>query len=338
MKSEYLAQSYDAGRDVPLHAKAFSRVRDMNRMGSAVYPVANALARFGPLRAVANRMLGLAPQRSLPGFGPSLYRWNRRRRSHVREDAPTVILQPDCFTVYSEPHIGRAAIAVLEALGYRVVLPELGCCGRPGISHGLLSHARIECRDTADDLIEAVRRADAVAVVGLEPSCISSIVDDWLDLTIDVDQPALRELAAKTMGVEDFIATRWNEHPNRVDVVASDGADSPVVLHGHCHQKALWGMDGTVDVLQRIVGDHLRVLDTGCCGMAGSFGYTADHYDVSMAVAASSLLPQLREHDDATILSPGTSCRHQIHDAVRRQALHPIELVAQQMRIGMRKG
>lgn len=324
LKAEYLAHSYDAAGSVQLRAKLFGNIRAINRLGSAVHPVSNRLSR--PAMALAGKLLGLDSRRSLPRFDQSLYRWFDRRMSRVGSDAPAVVLFPDCFTVYNEPHIGRAAVHALESCGYRVILPRLGCCGRSMISVGMLREAQQVCARTAAALIDVVQRENAAGVVGCEPSCVSAIVDDWPELQLAVNPAALEKVVANTMSVEDFVETRCDVHPLRPKFAADDGSE-PVLLHGHCHQKALWGMDATVSLLSRVLGERLRIIDSGCCGMAGSFGYTADHYDLSMRIGELSLMPAIRAETEATVLAPGTSCRHQIKDATGRKAMHPIELI-----------
>ena len=234
---------------------------------------------------------------------------------------------PDCFAVYSEPKIGRAAILTLEALGYRVALPKIGCCGRALISNGMLGEASQTCHDTAEELIREVKRCDAVAVVGCEPSCVSAITDDWLDLDIGVDPDSLSELAAKTFLVEQFVDTHWDQGRSSL-AAGSLMHDRRVLLHGHCHQKALWGIESSASLLRRLLGSRLSVLDSGCCGMAGAFGYTPDHFDLSMRIGELALFGAIRSEPQAAIVAPGTSCRHQILDGTGRRALHPIELAA----------
>jgi Fe-S oxidoreductase len=254
-----------------------------------------------------------------------------------RKDRLAVILFPDSITVYNEPNIGRAAVLTLELLGYRVVLPKIGCCGRSLISTGMLAEAQGICRDTASALSGCIAEEKAVAVVGCEPSCISAIKDDWLDLDLGLDQSMLRNLDAQAFLVEQFVDARWDEHPAR-PAIAGDGGpfEESVLLHAHCHQKALWGADTSANALKRVLGNRLRVLDSGCCGMAGSFGYAREHYDLSMIIGEQSLFGPLRESPEAIVVAPGTSCRQQIHDGLGRIALHPIELIAQQLGIDVR--
>ena len=325
LKAEYTAQRFAATGRVPLRTRVFGRVRRLNRLGSAIHPLANALARFGPTSATLRLTLGIDRRRSLPPLGQSLYRWIEKRASPRGDGDPVVVLLPDCFTTYSEPQTGRAAVEVLERLGYRVVLPTAGCCGRSLISTGMLGEAQSECRATAEALIRCVARHDAVAVVGCEPSCVSAITDDWTDLDIDLDPGTVCDLAERTCLVEHFIESHWDRHPIAPRPSPWTGAE--VLLHGHCHEKALWGMQPTTTLLRRLLGGSLHVIEAGCCGMAGAFGYTTDHYDLSMAIGELDLFPALREQPQATILAPGTSCRHQIRDATARRALHPIEVI-----------
>ena len=273
-------------------------------------------------------VLGIDYRRSLPRNSKSLYRWFDKRSNETKgKDQPTVILLPDCFTTYSEPQIGIAAVKVLEKFGYRVVLPKSGCCGRAQISLGLLNQAQDICRNTASKLLQCVKDENAIAIVGCEPSCVSAIKDDWLDLDIALDHGELKKLADQTYMIEDFLEAKFDEHPNQI-CFNDNTNENLVMLHGHCHQKALWGMESSTNLLKRIVGNRLQVLDSGCCGMAGAFGYTKAHYDLSMQIGELSLMPSVRSDENAIILAPGTSCRHQIKDATNRNALHPIELIA----------
>jgi FAD/FMN-containing dehydrogenase/Fe-S oxidoreductase len=327
LKAEYTAQRFTARGRVPLRVRAFGGVRGLYRLGSAMAPLSGAAGRFGPTAWLLKCCLGIDRRRSLPAVGRSLYRWFEARPSPP--SGPAVVLLPDCFTVYGEPNIGRAAVRLLEGLGYRVVLPRLGCCGRSLLSTGLLAEAQQVCRATAEDLLECVSANEAIGVVTCEPSCLSAVTDDWLDLEMGVDPGRLRDLAARSWLVEQFVQQRWDEHPSRPQAGPWPGA-GPVLLHGHCHQKALWGLSSSGDLLRRLLGDRLRVLDTGCCGMAGAFGMTPNHFDLSMAIGDLDLFGAIGGAPQATVVAPGASCRHQILDGTKRLALHPVE-VAQRM-------
>lgn len=328
LKAEYLAQRYRE-EGVPLQARAFGAIRALNRLGSAFHPIANAVANFAPLRALMEAVLGIDRRRSLPPFARSAL---KRATPAIDVAKPTVLLFADCFSTYNEPHIAEAAIESLEAFGYRVVMPDVGCCGRAVISMGDLARARVHCAATARALLAAVEREKAIAVLGLEPSCLSAIKDDWQELAMDVDRERLRELKAKSWLVEEFLDRQWDAHPRRPLL---DATETRVLLHGHCHQKALWGVESSAGLLRRIYGPKLEVLKTGCCGMAGSFGFTTDRYELSMEIATLDptkggglgVLPAIAGDATAMVCAPGTSCRHQIHDGAARRAVHPVELL-----------
>ncbi|MHC4649958.1 MAG: FAD-binding and (Fe-S)-binding domain-containing protein [Planctomycetota bacterium] len=331
LKAEYTAQGYAVGVRIPVRARVFGNVRTLYRLGSAAPWLANAVGRFGPAAGLLERTLGIDRRRSLPAFGRSLYRWYASRSAPPA--GPAVVLLPDCFSVYGEPHVGQAAVRLLEGLGYRVVLPRLGCCGRALLSKGMLAEAQKVCRATAEDLLACVSANDAVGVVACEPGCLSAVKDDWLDLDMGADLERLRGLAARSWLVEQFVEEHWDEHPVRARPGSWGGwpGEAPVLLHGHCHQKALWGDASSGDLLRRLLGERLRVLDTGCCGMAGSFGMTRDHYDLSMAIGDLGLFGAIGAEPEATVVAPGASCRHQILDGTKRRALHPVEVVAQML-------
>ncbi|MBC8109409.1 MAG: 4Fe-4S dicluster domain-containing protein, partial [Anaerolineae bacterium] len=328
LKAECTGQRYREQR-APLSSRVFGNVRTLNRLGSIAPGFANWFNRVPFTRRMLNRRLGLAPQRSIPTFAPSLYRWFKKRRiSRADASPPVVVLYADCFTTYNEPHVGRAAVEVLESLGYEVRLPKVGCCARSMLSLGLMNTAISTTNTTLDQLIDATSDSRVKAVVVCEPSCLSAMKDDWLQMKIAKPEAAM-ELASKSFLVEEFVERFWNEHPNRPRIAPRPAG--PTILHGHCHQKALWGDSTSADALRRFVGDRLTVLPSGCCGMAGSFGYAAHRYDLSMKIGELSVFPPIRESPDAAIVAPGTSCRHQIKDGTGRVALHPIELIAQHL-------
>ena len=334
LKAEYTAQRFARRPSrIPISSRVFARVRAVNRIGSALRPVANAGLGFPPARFLLDRALGLDHRRTIPRFERSLYRWLARRPPPALDaTAPVVVLLGDCFTVYTEPRIARAAVVALEAFGYRVVVPRIGCCGRAMISTGMLAAAAPTCRATAEALLRSVDAHRAVALLGCEPSCVSAVQDDWLDLEMGVDPGRLEGLAAVTSLVEEFLEARWSDHPRRPELRVDPGS-RPALLHLHCHQKALGGGEATRGLLTRLLGDRLRVIDSGCCGMAGSFGMTRDHYDLSMRIGELSVFGPIRAEPEATVIAPGTSCRHQIHDGTGRVAVHPMELVAEAITI-----
>ena len=328
LKAEFAAQGFARQGRVPWRTRLIGRVRRSQRLGSRLWPLVNPLLAVPTVRRLLNGVLGFHPDRHLPTYGPAVDRWLRRRGSRAPAGAPAVILLPDCFSNYGQPGLGRLAVELLEAFGYRVVMPQLGCCGRTLISVGMLAEANRTVGATATALLQAVERHDAVAVLGLEPSCVSAVKDDWIDLRMGVDRQALRGLAARTFLVEEFLDAAWDRHPRRPPVPA--GRD-PVLLHAHCHQKALWGAETSAGLLRRIFGDRLRVLDSGCCGLAGSFGYAERRHALSLRIGELGVFPPIRAATDAVVAAPGTSCRDQIAQATGVEALHPVAIAAKML-------
>ena len=208
-----------------------------------------------------------------------------------------------------------------EKLGLQVNarrLPGQACCGRPAISMGLLDNAKA----MAHENVRGLSRGDAEALyVFLEPSCLSAFTDDYLTLADPSLQEAARSLAASLLKRRIL----FRREAGGTSAFLGLAADSPrILLHGHCHQKALWGTGDTLRLLRQIPGADVAEMQTGCCGVAGSFGY--EHYDLSLKIAEDRLLPAIRENPDAIVAAPGTSCRAQIHDA-GYGARHPLELV-----------
>ncbi|MFO0857677.1 MAG: FAD-linked oxidase C-terminal domain-containing protein [Phycisphaerales bacterium] len=342
LKAEYTAQRYrESG--TPLAAKIMGEIRMLNRLGAIAPAIANWMSTTGLARAIVNRVLDIHPQRSLPKFSEALdHAWPLRRPSATavlqdkttppnttrpsrRDGVQTIALFGDCFTMYNESHIGLATKRVFEAFGYNIVLANAGCCGRAKISLGLLAEAIHDIDDTLERLTPLIESDQVAAIVVAEPSCLSAFKDDWLNLKLRTPLTLRKKLAAKSFLPEQFLHVNWDKHPT---TPRFNSPQSPVLLHGHCHQKALWGASSSADMLRRVAGDKLRVLDTGCCGMAGSFGYTTDRYELSIKIGDLALLPEARKADAATsICAPGTSCRHQIHDGAAKHAKHPMELL-----------
>lgn len=337
LKAEYTAQRFKR-TGVPLATQILGHARTLGRLASRTPLLANAMNNSKAGRWAINRVLGFDPRRSIPAFGEPLPRMLRRAGIRAvrkpKGKLPAVVLFGDCFAMFNEPGIGVAAARVLTHLGYEVVLANMGCCARPMISLGMLGQANGVVDRTLRRLRPLVEHPNVQAIVVLEPSCLSALKDDWLKLRVQAPFDVRQKLAAKSMLVEDFVEREWDRHPSphEADPSLREPLLGPVILHGHCHQKALWGVETSANLLNRLVGPRLRVLDSGCCGMAGAFGYTPDRYDLSMKIGELVLMPAIRaagEH--ATIAAPGTSCRHQIHDGASVRALHPIEIAAEIM-------
>jgi Fe-S oxidoreductase len=331
LKAEYTSQRYRAAGGPTLAAMMFGHVRTLNRMGSITPGLATWVNRTRVAKWVLKKFARIDPRRDVPAFARSLA---RDFRGGVEPGKPRVVLFGDCFTMFNEPGIGRATKRVYERLGYGVELADAGCCGRSLISTGLLPEAVGEIEATLARLGPIAADPGVEAIFVAEPSCLSAIKDDWLDLKMGVPREVREKVASKCFLPEQYLGVKAGV-VERLKGMMVEKSEAGVALHGHCHQKALWGVETSAKVLRELVGERLTVLDTGCCGMAGSFGYTTDRYDLSMKIGEMTLFPALREADAAVaVCAPGTSCRHQIHDGTGRRAQHPIELIAELIGVG----
>ncbi len=260
-------------------------------------------------------VLGFTAARALPAWRSNYF----VDRVWVKRGNREVVLLVDTFNRYFEPENARAAVRVLEAAGLRVHVaqPRIGerplCCGRTFLSAGLVEEARIEARR----VIEALEPwlANGVPVIGLEPSCLYMLQDEYAVLL-----PEAKALGARVLAFEEFLARE--AQAGRLELKLKPLAEE-ALLHGHCHQKAFGAMGDVEKALALVPGLKVRTVETSCCGMAGSFGYEAEHHELSMKMAELSLLPAVRKAGAETlVVADGTSCRHQIADGAQRQALH----------------
>jgi FAD/FMN-containing dehydrogenase/Fe-S oxidoreductase len=317
-KAEFLSHYYERRLRPPI-AYALGLIPYWARLAQRAPGLANALASNAFAGTALKKVAGIAPERRLPRFANETFTaWFRRRGVHNATGEP-VLLWPDTFTNHFQPEIGRAAVAVLEAAGLRVYLPRRPlCCGRPLYDFGMLELAKRWLRRILVELRPAI--TDGVPVVGLEPSCLAAFRDELPNL-LPHDEDA-RRLSAQAFLLSEFLERKL------------DGWQPPqlgrkALVHGHCHHKALMKLDDEESVLRRLGLDY-EVLDSGCCGMAGSFGYHAgDQFDVSMKAGERVLLPAVRRADQGTlVLADGFSCRTQIADATGRRALHLAQVIA----------
>jgi len=322
-KAEFLHHHY-RGRLRPRPAYAMGLVMWWARLASRVPRLANALAAAPGTSTLLRDLGGITRERPLPLFATRTFRARMAARSGVgaapeREDGRgPVLLYPDTFTSFFEPEIGEAAVAVLEAAGFRVELPARQlCCGRPLYDFGFLGLARRFLRKNLDNLRDAVRRG--VPIVGLEPSCVATFRDELPALF--PDDPEAKALAASVVTLAELLESRAPEwRPPAIGRAA--------IVQGHCHHKAVMGMRADRAFLAR-AGVDATWLDGGCCGLAGSFGFEAAHYDVSMTCGELAVLPAVRAAPPETlVLADGFSCRRQIAHGTGRRALHIAELLA----------
>ncbi|MFB6098638.1 MAG: (Fe-S)-binding protein, partial [Salinibacter sp.] len=266
--------------------------------------------------------MGVSAERPLPPFARQTFRQWFEHHPESPAAGPRVVLFPDAFNAYHTPAPLRAATQVLRATGHRVELPATTVgSGRPLLSKGLVPEARRRAQQTVEVL--APYAEQGVPIVGLEPSSILTLRDEFLDLL--PDEPRAETVARQTFTFSEYVTV---QAANGVFDSATWTADSrDVLLHGHCHQKALVGTGATERALA-VPGYEVEVVDAGCCGMAGAFGYEAEHVDVSTQMAELRLAPAVRKSaPDTALAAPGFSCRSQIKDVTDRTARHPAELL-----------
>ncbi|MBE2997474.1 FAD-binding oxidoreductase [Nocardiopsis sp. HNM0947] len=318
-KAEFLHQHY-RGRVRPPAHYSMGWLPVWARLAAAAPAQVNRAARLPGLSTLAKKAAGVAGERDLPAFArTSFTRAFRRRaaRGEARTEGPRVVLWPDTFGNYMHPQVPAAAVRVLEDAGFRVVLPEgQVCCGLTWVSTGQLDVARTVMRRAVDALAPYV--AEGVPVVGLEPSCTAALKHDLVEL---LPGPESEEVASSVHTLASFLnrhAPDWQ--PPRVPASA--------LAQVHCHQHAVMGFDDDRDLIAR-AGVDGEVLDSGCCGLAGDFGFTEGHYEVSSAIGERELLPRVREADaDTLVLADGYSCRTQIEQGTGRGSLHLAQVLA----------
>ncbi|HEX6528817.1 MAG TPA: FAD-linked oxidase C-terminal domain-containing protein [Burkholderiales bacterium] len=295
MKVEYLAH-YKKQHGLSMRDRAIGYLPRYAPWAARLAPVANLIS------SVTKGALGFSSNRDLP-------KWRTDFFSETGSGEADVVLFVDTFNRYFEPENARAAMKVLEAAGYRVHAPSGLCCGRTFLSAGMVDRAKKEARRMVDALVPFAGKP----IIGLEPSCLLSLRDEF---------PALGfgQLAKSALLFEEFLA----RNPGKLKLKETR---QEALLHGHCHQKAFDVMPAVEQVLGMVPGLKVSTVQTSCCGMAGSFGYEAEHYDVSMKMAELSLLPAVRNSSQALLVADGTSCRHQIADGTGRQALHVARLL-----------
>ena len=326
LKSEVLQQHYD--RRGPTRRDRL--VRRSAAMAAALCgrwaPLWNALQRTATFRALLERVAAIDRRRVLPSYArqPLDRQLARRRLARPRAPAPepgvkSVVLFADTYLSYHQPRVGVAAAELLESCGYRVILATAGCCQRPRISHGFLRDARRDGEATLRRLDVYLRRGQSVVVC--EPSCASALTDDLPDL---IDDTELGERVAAGVSMIDVFLDR-ELRAGRLDRALESPAGK-ILVHGHCHQKALYGTSAMKRVLGGVPGLEVSEVDSGCCGMAGAFGYEKEHYELSRQIGEDRLFPAIRDLDaDTRIVACGFSCRHQIEHFTGRQAVHWVE-------------
>ena len=318
LKSEALAHHHEQ-RGTDLRSRIFGATRRLYRLGAVTAPVSNLLARPRPVRALMQRIAGIDGRRPLPRFRrDDLVRWNRSRPATPTAAGVTpgergeVVFLADSFTSHTEPDIGRAAIRLLEHAGWQVRVESGVCCARPQISKGLLPRAKAVAATLVDELAPEAERG--VPIVGCEPSCVSTLRDEHPKLLGD------SRVAASASLVEDLLLEALED-----GTLKPRPGPAKTLFHAHCHQKAVLGTASSARLLGHL--SEVDVLDAGCCGMAGSFGFETEHYELSLRIGGQRLFPSIESSPDATIAATGVSCRQQVAHGTGREAKHPVELL-----------
>jgi len=322
LKSEVSQQYYDK-HGASLRDKMIRRSSDVARQFSgSTAGLVNKIQQSQWFRAGLEKVAGFDRRRVLPEFASETFsQWFAKNDNPPKPDAPQVALFADTYLNYHEPQIGIAAYQLLSACGYEVLLAEAGCCQRPKISHGFLREAKQAGLKTTQNLDSYLKKK--IPVVVCEPSCASALNDDLPDLI--EDESLAKRLQSGVQMIDQFLFRERAAGRLNVDFSATA---PELLIHGHCHQKALYGTQAMKSLLETTPDQRVSEIDSGCCGMAGSFGYEQEHYELSEKIGSSVLFPAVKNADEATqIIACGFSCRHQIEHFTDRKAKHWVETI-----------
>ena len=325
LKYEFL-NSYFKNNKHSLRNILFANIALFSKFGTFFNPITNWIMKSSIFKKILNDFFDIDQRRSLPLFANQTFsQWYKSRSDKfiTEKSDQKVILFIDTFTEYNHPNLGILTVQLIESLGYEVIIPKVKCCGRPMLSKGMIESAKKNAIFNINSLYEDVK--NGTKLIGIEPSCILNFKDDYLDLT-EKDKKALI-IKENTLLLEEFIIEALNKTNKSLKFPKTD---SKILFQGHCHQKALNGTETVMNLLQSIVGKNAIEIDSGCCGMAGSFGYEKEHYDISIGIANQSLFPAIEsQKGDFEIVSEGISCRQQIEFGTNKKPKHLIELLAE---------
>lgn len=335
MKVEFL-HHYKARHGHKLKDKLVAHLPDYAHWASRFAPLLNLRDKLPGLAALSEKLLGFSARRRLPQW-QSQHFFNTANtgatRAQVLAAARPVVLFVDTFNGSFEAGNARAALQVLQAAGYTVHIASKAqadgkhlCCGRTYLATGMLAQAKAKAGELMAALWPFAEKG--IPIVGLEPSCLLTLRDEFLVMNLG---PQAQAISEQSMLFEEFLAREAAAGQLESLKARLQATDQAILLHGHCHQKAFGAISPVMDVLKLIPGAKPELIESSCCGMAGSFGYEASHYEVSMQMAELSLLPAVRAQPDAMVVADGTSCRHQIHDGAQREAVHVAVLLARQL-------
>ncbi len=336
MKVEFL-HHYKARHGYSFKDKLVAYLPDYAPWASRLAPLLNLRDKIPGLAALSEKLTGLSAKRTLPQWKTRTF-FNSAPAGATREEVlvatKPVVLFVDTFNGYFESDNAVSALKVLQAAGYtaHVATKKIAdgknlCCGRTYLASGMVDEAKAKARELVAALLPFAEKG--IAIVGLEPSCLLTLRDEMLVMGLG---EAAQTISQHALLLEEFLARE--AAAGKLDELKAklQPTDKPILLHGHCHQKAFGAVSPIIDVLKLIPGAQPELIESSCCGMAGSFGYEASHYEVSMQMAELSLLPAVRKQPNAIVVADGTSCRHQIKDGAQREAIHVAVLLARQLR------
>jgi FAD/FMN-containing dehydrogenase/Fe-S oxidoreductase len=324
LKYEFLAY-YQSIHGVPLRSRLFGKMPLSSAVGSKAPRLSNAIYNNRLFREILDRVAKIDKRRQLPQLARKPFRhWFQQHLAPSGNSRGKVVLWDDCHLTYHEPELGVAAVQILETAGFEVLLAEnRKCCGRPMISKGLLKEAKRHARQNVAVLEEFTNQG--IPIIGVEPSCIACMRDEYPDL---LQTDAARQVADHSFFFEEFI-TNLHQKGELDLTLVNPNAINRIKVHTHCYQKAFGTAENVIQMLRLIPDATVEEINSGCCGMAGSFGFEKEHYDISMAIGELSLFPSVRDsHVDTIIAAAGTSCRQQIKDGTGKKAVHPITVIA----------
>lgn len=326
LKAEFSQHYYD-DHGVPLRTKMIANYTQSSRLASLAPWAWNVAFGTPTIRKVLNRIVGFHPDRTIPMLHKTtLEKWHNARgqKTEARETQKLVYLFCDEFTNYNDVPLGQKAIQLLETLGYTVIIPKHLESARTWLSKGLVRKAKEIANANVQLLAPLI--TEETPLIGIEPSAILTFRDEYIDLADGELKTTARTLSTNCLMFEEFIVRELEA--GRIQSHQFKGKEQLIKFHGHCFQKSLASVVPTVRALQIPAGYKVHMIPSGCCGMAGSFGYEKEHYELSMKIGELVLFPAVREQaEDVIIAATGTSCRHQIHDGTKRTALHPAEIL-----------
>ena len=324
LKAEFLQHYYDAN-GVPLRSKLIANFTATAKLGSTAPSIYNFVMSNVVTGTLIKALSGFAIKRSMPKLSKqTLHKWYQKNYIAPANPIKTIYLFCDEFTNYNDAEIGVKAIQLLTALGYEVIIPEHGESGRTWLSKGLVRKAKLIANNNIQLLSKVVTANNPI--IGLEPSAILTFRDEYPDLATDENVEAAKQLAINSFFIDEFLAKEMEAGVITKEKFTKESKS--VLLHGHCQQKAVGSLADSVKILSFPENYKVETIASGCCGMAGSFGYEEEHYEVSMNIGELVLFPKVRANKDTcTIAAPGTSCRHQIKDGTGAKALHTVEVL-----------